>query len=303
MTQENESGLLVNLSTALAGVVEQVGPSVVRVDDGSRLTASGVIWSEDGIIVTTSHGVERDENLAIELADGTRHAATLTGRDPDTDLAVLRVNAIGLPAIKQANSADVKVGNLVMALGRPGTLGLQATIGIISAKIESQSQGQDEYILNTDAVLYPGFSGGPLVNVNGEVTGITNLMFGRGTGVALGVPIVSRVIDAIQKHGRVQRGYLGVSTQSVALPAGILKKLDLAQERGLLVVQVESGGPAEQGGVYLGDIIIGLDGQVVQDVDDLRSRLSSMYAGQTVALRLVRGGELQNVQVTLGARS
>ena len=303
MTQENESGLLVNLSTALAGVVEQVGPSVVRVDDGSRLTASGVIWSEDGIIVTTSHGVESDENLVIELPDGTRHAATLTGRDPDTDLAVLRVNATGLPAIKQANSADVKVGNLVMALGRPGTLGLQATIGIISAKMDSQTQGQDEYILNTDAVLYPGFSGGPLVNVNGEVTGITNLMFGRGTGVALGVPIVSRVIDAIQKHGRVQRGYLGVSTQSVALPAGILKKLDLAQERGLLVVQVESGGPAEQGGVYLGDIIIGLDGQVVQDVDDLRSRLSSMYAGQTVALRLVRGGELQNVQVTLGARS
>lgn len=303
MTQENESGVLVNLSTALAGVVEQVGPSVVRVDDGSRLTASGVIWSEDGIIVTTSHGVERDESLAIELADGTRHAATLVGRDPDTDLAVLRVNATGLPAIRQANSGDVKVGNLVMALGRPGTLGLQATIGIISAKIESQSEGQDEHILNTDAVLYPGFSGGALVNVNGEVAGITNLMFGRGTGVALGVPVVSRVVDAIQKHGRVQRGYLGISTQAVPLPTGLLKKLDLAQERGLLVVQVESGGPAEQGGVYLGDIIIGLDDQVVQDVDGLRSKLGSMYADQTVSLRLIRGGELQNVQVTLGARS
>src|SRR3954451_21531499 len=133
MAQKASTGLLASLSSELAGVVERVGPSVVRVEDGSRLTATGLIWSSDGVIVTTSHGVERDEGLAIETGDGQRHAATLVGRDPDTDLAVLRVSATGLPAVEGAPIDEVQVGHLVLALGRPGSSGLQATVGIISA--------------------------------------------------------------------------------------------------------------------------------------------------------------------------
>src|SRR5437899_329649 len=128
MIETTLPGTLQSLSSELAGVVERAAPSVVRVDDGSRMTASGLIWSADGVILTTSHGVERDENLAIELGDGTRHAATLVGRDPDTDIAVLRVAATGLPAVERADAAEVKVGHWVLALARPGTWGLHATI-------------------------------------------------------------------------------------------------------------------------------------------------------------------------------
>src|SRR4051812_173286 len=142
---------LQGLSQELAGVVERLGPSVVRVDDGSRLTASGIIWTADGVIVTSSHGVERDEELAVELADGSRHAATLAGRDPDVDLAVLRVAASGLRAVERAGPGAVQVGQLVLALGRPGDGGLQATLGLVSARLETERAGQVGYILQTDA--------------------------------------------------------------------------------------------------------------------------------------------------------
>src|SRR5579871_2874882 len=169
MGLEGTSGILSQLSAELAGAVERLTPSVVRVDDGTRLTATGLVWASDGVIVTTSHGVERDEDLVIEFADGARLPATLIGRDDDTDLAALRVDSKELTAATLANPEEVKVGQLVLAIGRPGQAGLQATLGIVSARRETQSGGQPEYILHTDAVLYPGFSGGPLVNTQGEV--------------------------------------------------------------------------------------------------------------------------------------
>jgi S1-C subfamily serine protease len=292
-----------SLSSELAGVVERVAPSVVRVDDGSRLTATGVIWSADGIIATTSHGVERDEDLVIELADGSRHPATLIGRDPDTDLAALRVQASGLPALARATAADVRVGHLALALGRPGNASLQATIGIISARLESESAGQSEFILHTDAVLYPGFSGGPLVNVSGEMTGMNNLMFGRGKSVAVGTPVVAHVVEGLLSHGRIQRGYLGVRTQLVGLPAHLTQSLGIAQDRGLLIIQAEPNGPAEKGGILPGDILLRVGQQLTQDVEQLRHHLRSYHAGQSVALRLIRGGALRDISVTLGAEA
>src|SRR5262249_35186957 len=159
----------------------------------------------------------------------------------------------------------VKVGQLALALARPGRSGLQATLGIISARLESQSHGEEEYILHTDAVLYPGFSGGPLVNVNGQVVGILNLMFGRGKGVALGTPITNHILKALLAHGRVQRGYLGVRTQQVLLPEGLRQSLDLSQENGLLLVQVDTGSPAERSGLLLGDVLLAFNSVDVSD--------------------------------------
>jgi S1-C subfamily serine protease len=293
-------GVLASLSSELASVVERVAPSVVRVEDGSRLTATGIVWSADGVILTTSHGVERDEDLAIETADGARHAATLVGRDPGTDLAALRVQATGLPAIPRADPADVKVGHLVLAVGRPGSAGLQATIGIVSARLETERGGQVGYILHTDAVLYPGFSGGPLVDTGGRAVGVNNLMYGRGKGVAVGTPVVAHVADALLAHGRVRRGYLGVRTQLVALPEGLRQSLGLTQERALLVVQVEAGSPAEQGGLLLGDTLLGVNEETIEDADELRQLLRSLQPGQAVTLRVVRGGERRVLTVTLG---
>ena len=303
MATETGAGVLASLSEALAGVVERTAASVVRVDDGSRLTATGVVWTADGVILTTSHGVERDEELTVELSDGAALAATLVGRDEDTDLAVLRVAATGLPAVERADPEAVKVGHLVLALGRPGTAGLQATIGIISAKQETQTGGNPEYILHTDAVLYPGFSGGPLVDMNGGVVGITNRMFGRGSGVALGTPLAAHVAETLLAGGHVSRGYLGVRTQVVALPATLRDKLGAAQERGLLIVGLESGGPAEKGGLLLGDVLLGVAGEAVTDPDALRGYLRARNAGESVAFHLVRGGARHDLSVALGAES
>ncbi len=149
---------------------------------------------------------------------------------------------------------------MALALGRPGESGLQATLGIISARQEAQDGDRPEYILHTDAVLYPGFSGGPLVNMHGQIVGLLNLSFGRGMGVALGLPILTHVADALLAGGSVQRGYLGVSTQAVPLPQSLKISLGLTQDHALLVVQVESGGPADTGGLLLGDMLLGIGG-------------------------------------------
>ncbi len=301
MSEQGSPSLLMNLSSELAGVVERVGPSVVRVDDGSRLTASGIVWAADGVILTTSHGVERDENLMIELADGTRLPGTLAGRDPDTDLAVLRVSATLLPVVQTAPAAEVKVGHLVLALGRPGGAGLQATIGIVSARHDTERNGEAGYILHTDAILYPGFSGGALVDMSGRVVGLTNLMFGRGKGVAIGMPVVGQVADALLAHGGIPRAYLGIRTQAAVLPEALRQKLQLPQEQALLVVQVENGSPAEQGGMMLGDTLLAVAEQTITDADLLRRELRHRAPGQAVTLRIARGGEVRDLTVTLGS--
>jgi S1-C subfamily serine protease len=290
---------LAALSEQLAAVVERTSPSVVRVDDGSRLTATGVIWQADGVIVTTSHGVERDEEVSIVRHDGSRHAATVLGRDPDSDIAVLRVeDAANLPAIvRQEDAAQVRVGALVLAVANPGEGGLTATLGLIGRKIETETEGAAEYILNTDAVLYPGFSGGPLVDASGRFVGLLNRMFGRGMGVAVGTPLVARVATTLLAHGKMPRGYLGVRTQLVALPENLCAGLGIGQERGLLIAAVEPGSPADKAGLLLGDTLLHMDGEPVQDVDELRRHLR---ANQAVALKVLRGGALTDLTATVG---
>ncbi len=292
------SGGLAAFSEDLAGAVETAAASVVRVDDGSHLTASGTIWSADGVIVTTSHGVERDEELTVELADGSSHAATLVGRDGDTDIAVLRIEgATGLAAIARAETTGVRVGQIALALGRPGDLGLLATVGIVSSRRDSQTNGHEEYILSTDADLYPGASGGALVNAQGGFVGLLNRMYGRGLGVALGTPLVARVVDTLLAHGRIPRGYLGIRTQLVAIPAHLKVSLNLSQVQGLLVVNVDANSPAEQGGLLLGDTLLTIGGEAVQDVGTLRRYL---HAGHPVPIQILRGGALVSLTPTVG---
>ena len=284
-------------SESAARVVQTVAQSLVRVDDGSRLTATGTIWHES-IIVTTSHGVEQDENLSVVLADSTRHDAQLVGRDNDTDLAVLRVQKTGLNVIAQNGSGDgPPIGSIALAVARPGDMGLTATLGLVSSRIDTETAGNEEYIVSTDAVLYPGFSGGVLVGANGNLIGLLNRGFGRGMGVALGTPLVERVVQTLVAHGRVPRGYLGVRTQLVALPDALRAAQNIAQTRGLMVAQVEPGSPAEMGGLFLGDTLLAINNQPVQDVGDLRQHL---HAGQTVTLQILRGGAVQEMTAQVG---
>ena len=293
--------LLAQLSDSLAGTVEAAGPGVVRVEGRRRLPATGIVWAAEGVIVTANHVVKRDEKIVIGLADGERTTATVAGRDPSTDLAVLKADASDLAAVERANG-DLHVGHLVLALGRPGRT-VQATLGIVSALGDSwrtRMGGQIDRYLQTDVVMYPGFSGGPLVGAGGQVIGLNTSALARGVSLTVPLATVERVADTLLAHGRMQRGYLGVSTQPARLPEAI--KEEAGQETGLLIVNVEPGSPADEGGLVLGDTIIGLSGSAVRQHDDLLALLTGDVVGQKTPVQIVRGGELRTVNVNVGQR-
>ena len=295
--EEVDPGSLFGASAKLAYITEKAGASVVRVDDGSRLTASGIVWTTDGLILTTSHGVDQDDDLIVELGDGARHGATVVGRDPESDIALLRISANDLPVIAKAPDSEIRTGHLALALARPGSANLTATLGLVSAIVEAQSAGKPEYIVHTDATLYPGSSGGALIDMEGRLIGMIDLAFGRGRGVALGVPILENVADVLLTHGRIPHGYLGVRTQLVPLPQNIKGSTAPAQDYGLLVVQVEPGSPAERGGLLLGDTLLKANGTALDDVDELRRHLR---VGEKLALAIARGGVSQELSITVG---
>lgn len=290
-----------SLSEAMAGVVETAGTAIVQVNGRRRMPASGVVWAEDGLIVTAHH-VVKSSNVTVHLAEGRTVAATLIGRDPTTDLALLRAEADGLQPVNWEDE-QIQVGNLVLALARPGRT-VQATLGVISAlggSWRTGAGGEIDRYLQTDVLMYPGFSGGPLVAASGQFIGINSSALRRGASLTIPATTVRRVAEALLAHGRVQRGYLGVSTQPVRLPAGLREELE--QETGLLIVAVESDSPAENGGLLLGDTVVNLDGEAVRHHDDLVSLLSGERVGQKVPVGIVRGGERQTVNVTIGERN
>jgi S1-C subfamily serine protease len=293
--------LLAQLSDSLAGTVEAAGPGVVRVEGRRRLPATGIVWAAEGVIVTANHVVKRDDKIAIGLADGERTTATVAGRDPSTDLAVLKADVGDLSAVDRA-TGDLHVGHLVLALGRPGRT-VQATLGIVSALGDSwrtRMGGQIDRYLQTDVVMYPGFSGGPLVGAGGQVIGLNTSALARGVSLTVPLATVERVANTLLAHGRMQRGYLGVSTQPARLPEAI--KEEAGQETGLLIVNVEPGSPADEGGLVLGDTIVGLSGSAVRQHDDLLALLSGDVVGQKTPVQIVRGGELRTVNVNVGQR-
>lgn len=292
-------GVLQSLSRELEAAVEAAGSAVVRIEDGTRLTASGTIWTEDGIIVATSHGVERDEDLTIETASGERFNATVVGRDPDSDIAVLKAEATGPKPLPQAKADEAKIGALVLALGRPGRAGLQATMGIINSVHTVRTRAGEGSLIHTDAVFYPGFSGGALVNTDGRFVGMVNVGWGRGRGVSMGAGLVQEAVDALLQHGAIRRGYLGITSQSARLPEGAAG----SQTHGLLVTSVEPGSAAHEGNILLGDTILNLNDNPTTDPHDLRHVLRSLREGEVVTLTVLRGGAVQTLSVTLGARS
>jgi len=297
------AGVLSELSEALAGIVTQAGPGVVRVEARRMLPATGIIWSADGVVVTAHHVVEQEENIRVGLPDGRTVAARLVGRDPTTDLAVLRAEVTGLTPPAWTEPDGLRVGHLVLALGRPGQ-SVRATLGVVSALGDSWTTpagGRMGRYLQTDVVMYPGFSGGPLVDAAGQVLGLNTSAILRGISITVPMPTVRRVVETLLAHGRVSRGYLGVGTQPVRLPPAVAGQL--GQETGLLVVSVAPGSSAEQGGLLLGDVIVGLGGQAIRSVDDLLVFLSDAQIGATVPVRIMRAGQVQELPVVIGERA
>lgn len=290
------------LSNGFASVVAQAGESVARVEGRRRGAASGIIWSGDGLIVTANHVVHREDNLRVGLADGQTLEATLLGRDPSTDLALLKVTSSGLRPLDNAGEPEMSVGHLTLALGRPGRT-VQATFGIISAlgaQWRTPMGGQIDNYLQTDVVMYPGFSGGPLVGADGRLLGLNTSGLGQGVSLAIPTATIARVVESLQSHGRIRRGYLGVSTQRVRLPDELAGAL--GQKAGLLIISVEPGSPAAEAGMSLGDTIVTLGGKPVVRHEDLLAGLSGDVVGQKEVIQIVRGGQTQELTVKIGER-
>lgn len=299
-------GTLNELSDGLAELAAMVGESTIRVEARQRLAATGVVWSSEGLIVTANHIVRRDEQIAVGLADGTRHAATLVGRDPGTDLALLRVEDTELTTPRWSTSSELRVGQLALALGRPGQ-SVQATLGVVSAlggAWRTVTGGTIDRYLQTDVLMYPGFSGGPLA-VAGEdgavVAGINTSALARGASLAVPSETVGRVVETLLKHGHMPRGYMGVGLQPVRLNQAFEEQL--GQETGVMLMSVEEGGPADEAGLLQGDIIVALAGDRVRHVDDLQAALSGDRVGKQVIVQVVRGGTVSDVEVTVGRKN
>lgn len=295
---------LSQLSEETAAVIEAASKSLVRVDARRRISGSGVVWDAAGLIVTADHVLEREEDISVALPDGREVGASIAGRDPSTDLALLKVEAADLAPAPRGTAP--KVGHLVFALGAAGRQGVAATGGMVTAlggRTRGWRGGRSDEIIRTDTALYPGFSGGPLVDAEGRLLGINTSFLAPGASTAVSLATVERVSSALAKGGRVPRPYLGVVSQPVGINARLRQALGLQQESGLLVLGVEADAPADKAGMLQGDLLIGLAGSPVRHSDELQRALAGQSPGESVVVRLVRGGEAKEVSVVLGERA
>jgi S1-C subfamily serine protease len=303
--------VLATLSEELSNAVQRASQAVVTVDARRQVAASGILWpAGNGIVVTADHVVERDEDITVKLADGRKFGATVAGRDPGTDIAVLRLTlaegaAVPAPA-DLAPLESVKIGHVALAIGRPGDGATMATFGIVSATggtWRTARGGTAEGYVRADVALYPGFSGGPLADATGRVIGLNSWHLANGQELAIPAAAVSAIVQTLLTQGSIKRAYLGVTSQPASLPEALQQKLGITQRTGLVIVGVESGSPAEKSGLGLGDVLVSFGGQAIADPRDLQAALGSARVGTPVPAVIVRGGERKDISVTPGERA
>jgi len=295
---------LTELSDQLADAVSTAAASVVAVHARPRLASTGVHW-RDGIVVTTDATVKRSDDISVTLPNNQRVGATLVGRDPGTDLAVLRIPTGLLPVATRSHAADLRPGSLVLAVARTGNEGPQATFGVVSTVGEAWRTwrgGTLDRRVQSDLTLYPGFGGGPLVTANGTIVGINS--GGMSKPLCLTIPdtTIDRVLDAVLNRGYVARGWLGASMQAVRFSDTATAKLGFDGRGGLVVLDVEHDSPAAHGGVMIGDVLVRIDDTRITQHDDVMTFLSGERVGTTIQLQVVRGGTVVIVPVTIGER-
>ena len=297
--------VLSDFSQELSSAAEKAGAAVVTVRARHRLPSSGVYWRK-GVIVTADHTVRREEDLSVLLPDGKRVPAKLAGRDPGTDLAILKLEEeMAASAPPFGDPPGLKLANIVIALGRTRSATLVASAGIIgglSGEYRTWRGGKIDQNIRLDLALYPGFSGGPLVSVEGKVLGVNTNGLGRGRAVAIPVSTVNRTVDELLQKGHIARPYLGIAMQPVSLPEALRSKLKAAASGGLMVLHVEPDGPAEKAGIVLGDVIVELQGKPALDTDNIRDLLASAKIGDTIKATVARGGSPVEVSLKLEER-
>jgi S1-C subfamily serine protease len=289
---------LQSLSNDLAAAVEHGGRSVFGVNGRARLGSTGVHWRQ-GLVVTADHTVHVDEEVTITRPDGRALTARVAGRDPTIDIAVLKVDAPGVEVAEVADSDAVRVGHIVLALGA----GPRASWGVVSSIGEGRrAKSAAGELFHLDLTLYPGFSGGPLVDVQGRVVGINTSGSSRHWQLAIPAAAVNRVVDELLRRGRIPRAYLGVSTQPVRLPEALRQKLSIDQPTAVIVVEVQAESPAAAAGLSIGDVIVSLGATRITDPTDLKSALRPDKVGERITASVLRGGEPRDLQVTVGER-
>jgi S1-C subfamily serine protease len=290
---------LVELSGELAAAVESAAPSVVRVEGRRRMGSSGVTWSADGVIVASHHAVDAEEDVPIGLEDGRTVKARVAGRDPGTDLAVLRAEATGLAVPRWDWSTTPRVGSVVVGVSRPGRTA-RARFGIVSAAAgewRTPSGGRLESYLETDIEPHPGFSGGLLLGADGAAHGVTTAGLLRGTGMVVPVAALRRVVETLVAHGRVRRGYLGIGTQTIAMVPPVS-----GQTVALIVLSVQPGSPAAKAGLMVGDVLLRAGEERLTHPGALVPSLDEERVGHDVRLRILRAGEEKDVVIVVGER-
>jgi S1-C subfamily serine protease len=305
-----QTSALAAFSNSLADAVERAARSIVTVAARPRQTATGILWRTDTetIILTADHVIEREDDINVTLPDKRQVKAQLIGRDPGTDIAALRVSAADLGAgIVPAETAESpRVGHLVIAVGKPDADGPRVSFGAVSA-IEGPRrswQGSElEGLIFSYLTLYPGFSGGPLIDLDGRVVGMNSSHLTRQSGSALPAATLQRVAGTLLTHGRVKRGYLGIGTQQVPLPEPLAQKAGVTQKSALVVITVEPNSPADRAGLLLGDLLVSLGGQPITDAGTLLAQLGGDRIGQAVPFKILRGGEARDVTITIGERA
>lgn len=291
---------LQTVSKQMAAAVATAAPHVVRVSARRRMSASGVALG-GGLIATASHVVRNENNIVVATTTGESMPAQLLGRDNTTDLAILKVEET-LAKFPIADDVGA-VGSLVFALGAPWG-DIEATLSVISAvrpNWRTPMGGLLEPYIRTDVTMYPGFSGGPLINAEGHMIGLNSSALARGESVTIPAATVARVANAIAEHGHVARAFLGVSTQMAKLPRAVRE--EIGRKAGLLVVGVEPDTPAESAGLVMGDTIVAIADHAVQTHDDLLAQLTSDRIGKETPITVLRGGTIQDVPVTLGTHA
>jgi S1-C subfamily serine protease len=305
----SDQELLDAYSRAVVHVVDAVGPAVVNIGVGRKTrrgeqsgAGSGVVIAPDGYILTNSHVVHGATRLTIAFTDGSTRAATLVGTDPPTDLAVIRTFDSGLAYAKLGDSTGVRVGQLVIAMGNP--LGFESSVstGVVSARgrsMRSQEGRLIENIIQHTAPLNPGNSGGPLLNSHGAVIGINTAIIPMAQGIGFAVPANTAdvVLSQIIQHGRVRRGFLGISARTRPLDRRLVRALGLSAEQAVEVMKLEIDGPAQRAGLRSGDVVVAMNDQPVRSVDDLHRLLSEWRPGEPARVSLLRGNTLCQIEI------
>ena len=294
---------IAKFSDELSAAAEHAEQSVVTVFARRRLPSSGISWRK-GVVVTAAHTIQREEELSVLIAGNKKVSARLAGRDPGTDLAVLKLDDLEMQVAEFGDPAQLKLANLVLALGRTRGGNLVASAGIIGGlggELRTWRGGRIDQSIRLDLELYPGFSGGPLVGVDGKILGVNTSGLARGRAITIPVATVNRTVDELLAKGYIARPYLGIAMQPIRIPENARGKLK--STGGLMVLHVEMGSPADKAGIVLGDVIVELQGRPALDLGYIRGILASSKIGDNIRTTILRAQQPKELSISLAERT